>query len=101
MIEESFLHETGVFEGLTTEEQAAFLTLCRGELDKRVGAALTDIMTAEQIETFEEMMRDGADGAKKAVAWITETVPGYQGIVLKTLGELKADIINNREEILN
>jgi len=100
MIDENFLHETGVFEGLDSKERIAFMKLCKVELDRRVGEALAGSLTDEQIETFEGFMNDGGDGAGKAVDWISKAVPDYQSIVLRVLGELKADVINNRDEIL-
>ena len=100
MIDENFLHETGIFEGLKPNERKAFLALAKAELDKRVGEVLTGILTSEQIATFEEFMKGGKTGAKQAISWMAEVVPNYQSIVLRILGELKADIINNQEVIL-
>ncbi|MCL2085384.1 DUF5663 domain-containing protein [Candidatus Saccharibacteria bacterium] len=100
MIDDTFLHETGVYDGLNSKERKAFLDHCKSELDRRVGEVLSDLLTSDQIATFEEFMNQGESGARDAIVWITQVVPDYDSIVLKTLGELKTDIINNRDNIL-
>jgi hypothetical protein len=100
MFGEDFLRETGVYEGLNAKERVAFLDHCKAELDRRVGEVLADRLNPDQVATFEEFMSKGESGAQEAIVWIAEVVPDYGSIVLSTLGELKADIINNRDDIL-
>jgi TRAP-type C4-dicarboxylate transport system substrate-binding protein len=99
MIDENFLYETGVYDGLTAEQRAAFLKLSKEELDRRVGDELATHLTDAQLAEFEAFMSQGADGATQAITWLTQILPDYQKIVLQTLGELKSDIITNRSSI--
>lgn len=87
--ETDLLHEMGA-DGLSPEMQQQMLDRFYTMLNDRVGIALGEKMTDDQLDAFEQARQEGGD--EKAFEWLTQNVPEYPTIFNQEVQELKEEI---------
>ncbi len=92
--DEGFLKEVGL-SVMPDAERQAFLDYIQEELEVRVGEGIAEGMTEEKMKEFEAAKTD-----EETEKWLMENKPNYREIVEKTIDELKAEIVKNRDKIL-
>lgn len=91
-LDKAGLEQIGIsFE--TDEEANAFEKLIREELEVRVGEAIGENLTEEQLEEFDALE------IEECSAWLNANCPDYRRIVQKKAGEFKAELLHHRKSI--
>ena len=92
--DEGFLREVGL-SAMPENQKQAFLEYAEEELEVRIGEKISAGIQPEKLREFE-----GLEG-EEAVNWLKENKPNFVEIVDETISELKREISENRERILN
>jgi hypothetical protein len=92
-----YLRDVGLGE-LPPWEQTLFLKHVYETLEMRVGIALADKMSEEQLKEFEKYYEAKDDDG--ALEWLSSNFPNYKEIVQEKHAELKAEIARLAPEIM-
>ena len=93
--DEQFLKEVGL-SAMRDDEKKAFLAYAQEELEIRVGEEVAVGLTKEEGDEFEALPTD-----EEARDWLEKNKPNYREIVKATIDSFKAEIVRNRDKILN
>lgn len=98
---------TRLSEGLSSEQLAEFESFIDRDMEK-VHAWIAANASGYQTDPTYIQMRDSAQGADEnavlaeyaSLKWLNLNRPDYREVVKQVLGELKQEILNNRDAIL-
>lgn len=93
-IDDMFMEEVGLNE-MPDGERQAFMDHAEEELEVRVGHAVSQELSAEQLRDFEEIEEGG-----QAAAWLKINVPNFREIVQTVVQSFKNELIAERTRIL-
>ncbi len=93
-IDDVFMEEVGLNE-MPDGERQAFMDHAEEELEVRVGHAVSQELSAEQLRDFEEIEEGG-----QAAAWLKINVPNFREIVQTVVQSFKNELIAERTRIL-
>ncbi len=93
-IDDVFMEEVGLNE-MPDGERQAFMDHAEEELEVRVGHAVSQELSAEQLRDFEEIEEGG-----QAAAWLKINVPNFREIVQTIVQSFKNELIAERTRIL-
>ena len=93
-IDDVFMEEEGLNE-MPDGERQAFMDHAEEELEVRVGHAVSQELSAEQLRDFEEIEEGG-----QAAAWLKINVPNFREIVQTVVQSFKNELIAERTRIL-
>lgn len=93
-IDEAFMNEVGLGDMPAAEKQA-FMDHAEEELEVRVGHAVGQGLTIQQLRDFEQLDEGG-----QAVAWLRINVPNFREIAQNVMREFKNELISERAQIL-
>lgn len=94
-VDDEFMTEVGLNEMPAAEKQA-FMEEAEAELETRVGAAMAERLTQEEIKEFSQIAEDD-----QALAWLNEKVPDFRDLVLQAFQTFKNEIAAGREQVLS
>ena len=83
---------------LPVDQKTSFLDHVYDTLETRVGLAIAEGLTADQMDEFGELV--DAEDDVRALKWLETNVPSYRELVARTLDTLKAEISANAEAII-
>ncbi|HSX28178.1 MAG TPA: DUF5663 domain-containing protein [Candidatus Saccharimonadales bacterium] len=95
-IDDNFLATLGLGD-LSDQDKRAFVLHLREELEVRVGEALAEQLTDEQLDEFGGIAE--SNDAEAAALWLRDNCPGYEQVVAGELEKLKQEIIQNRDTL--
>lgn len=98
-LNDNFLEQLGL-GALTPEAKESLLDYMREELQLRVGLALAENLSEQQINEFERLMAQGAN-QQTAGEWLSQNCPNYQEVVKNETELIRAELAQNRESILS
>lgn len=93
-IDDVFMEEVGLNE-MPDGERQVFMDHAEEELEVRVGHAVSQELSAEQLRDFEEIEEGG-----QAAAWLKINVPNFREIVQTVVQSFKNELIAERTRIL-
>lgn len=93
-IDDVFMKEVGLNE-MPDGERQAFMDHAEEELEVRVGHAVSQELSAQQLKDFEEIEEGG-----QAAAWLKINVPNFREIVQTVVQSFKNELIAERTRIL-
>ena len=93
--DEQFLQEVGL-AAMPAEQKQSFLAYVQEELEVRIGMKVADGIEISKLREFEAI-----EDEEKAIEWLRANRPDYKEIVDATIAEMRQEIANNREKILN
>lgn len=93
----ALLEELGVSE-MMSDDQRLLLEHLYGELEQRVGKALSEGLSDDQLEEFEALI-DASDDEGSS-RWLEENRPDYRDVVAAQFASLKAEVRAQSAEIL-
>lgn len=93
-IDDVFMEEVGLNE-MPDGERQAFMDHAEEELEVRVGHAVSQELSAEQLRDFEEI-----EEGSQAAAWLKINVPNFREIVQTVVQSFKNELIAERTRIL-
>lgn len=93
-IDDVFMEEVGLNE-MPDGERQAFMDHAEEELEVRVGHAVSQELSAQQLKDFEEIEEGG-----QAAAWLKINVPNFREIVQTVVQSFKNELIAERTRIL-
>ncbi len=104
--DDNFLNDVGL-GGLPDDQKKAFLQHVLETLELRVGTRLSEGLTDEQLEAFEQLSPDPADTPEiaqqkqqAALQWLEANRPDYKQVVQEEMQKLKDEIIASAPSIL-
>lgn len=92
--DEAFLIEMGL-GAMPEEKKSSFLDYLQNEAERRVGEKITEGMSDEKIDEFDECETD-----EQALAWLERNRPDFRDVVDGVLNDVKQSVIRNRERLL-
>jgi hypothetical protein len=87
--DEALIKELG-FDQVSDEQQAVSLQRFYETVQKRVGMALEDRLTEEQLAEFAKVSDKGDDKATEA--WVRQAIPDYDKVIADETEAVKNDI---------
>lgn len=93
-IDDVFMKEVGLGE-MPDGERQAFMDHAEEELEVRVGHAVSQELSEQQLRDFEEIDEGG-----QAAAWLKINVPNFREIVSNVVQGFKDELITERARIL-
>ena len=96
-LNEQLLVELGL-GGLSDVDQRLMLEHMYDTLEFRVGMAMAEDMSNDQLDEFEALL-DGGD-EDRALAWLEAEFPNYQDVVREELAGLKNEVAALADQIL-
>lgn len=93
-VDDEFMTEVGL-DGMPATEKQVFMEEAEAELETRVGAAMAERLTQDEIREFSQIAED-----EKALAWLNQKVPDFRDLVLQAFQTFKNEIAAGREQIL-
>ncbi len=93
-IDDVFMKEVGLGE-MPDDERQAFMDHAEEELEVRVGHAVSQELSEQQLRDFEEIDEGG-----QAAAWLKINVPNFREIVSNVVQGFKDELITERARIL-
>lgn len=90
-IDESFLEEVGI-KLSSKSEVSTRLEELMVEFESRVGNELIKKLSEEQVDEFEELMKNGDE--LKNLEWLENNYPDYQDVVKREFERFKLDLKN-------
>jgi hypothetical protein len=97
VIDSAYLDQLGL-EQLSPEDKEALLGYIQEELQLRVGEALSDNLSDDQIDEFGEIMEKGDQ--QSATVWLSQNCPNYKEVVQQQVEQIRQGLIENRDNIL-
>lgn len=97
-LDETIFDDTGL-SSLTPEQKTRMLTYVEQTLLTRVGIRLTTDASKEQLDEFMKVSEQDDD--EVTLKWLAESFPNFQTIVEEELAEIKTDLTDVAEEVLN
>lgn len=94
LIDEEFMTEVGLAEMPPAEKQA-FMEQATEELEVRVGQRISEELTPEQLDEFEQI-QDSAEVA----SWLNQNAPNFREIVVQVFQAFKQELLSQRQQIL-
>ena len=93
--DEHFLQEMGL-SAMPEEQKQKFLDYVQEELEIRIGQRISRGLTEVQLNEF-DLITDQAEATK----WLEKNRPDFREIVERTINEMKEEIRNNRQRLIN
>lgn len=93
-IDDVFMKEVGLGE-MPDDERQVFMDHAEEELEVRVGHAVSQELSEQQLRDFEEIDEGG-----QAAAWLKINVPNFREIVSNVVQGFKDELITERARIL-
>lgn len=94
-IDEAFMEEVGL-SGMPDGERQAFMDHAEEELEVRVGRAVGQELSEQQLKDFEDIDEGG-----QATAWLKINVPNFREIVQGVVQSFKDELMAERARILD
>ncbi len=92
---EKFLQEMGL-SAMPADQKAKFLEYVQRELEIRIGERVSKGLTEFQLNEF-----DNITEPQEAIKWLEKNRPDYREIVDRTIKEMKDEIRENRNKLVN
>lgn len=93
-VDEAFMNEVGLAEMAEPEKQA-FMEEAEAELELRVGEAMAERLSKDEVDEFSKIAEDDA-----ALVWLNAKVPDFRDLVRETFRQFKEEIRAERAQIL-
>ena len=91
---DEFLEEMGL-SSMPEEKKQRFLDYAQEKLEIKIGERISEGVPEEKLREFDQMIDQS-----RAAEWLEENRPDFREVVKKTVDELKAEILANREKLL-
>lgn len=91
---DEFLEEMGL-SSMPEEKKQRFLDYAQEKLEIKIGERISEGVPEEKLREFDRMIDQS-----RAAEWLEENRPDFREVVKKTVDELKAEILANREKLL-
>ena len=91
---DEFLEEMGL-SSMPAEKKQRFLDYAQEKLEIKIGERISEGVPEEKLREFDRMIDQS-----RAAEWLEENRPDFREVVKKTVDELKAEILANREKLL-
>ena len=91
---DEFLEEMGL-SSMPAEKKQRFLDYAQEKLEIKIGERISEGVPEEKLREFDQMIDQS-----RAAEWLEENRPDFREVVKKTVDELKAEILTNREKLL-
>lgn len=99
-LDEQFLEAVGL-GALAPEAGGSLLTTLYKELELRVGRALAEMLSDEQLEEFEEFEEFfDNDDESGGLVWLQTCLPGYRDTVFEEFGRLRDEVAAHSDAFL-
>ena len=92
--DDNFLQEMGL-SAMPEDQKQQFLDYIQEELEVRIGERISKGLTEVQLNEF-DMITDQSEATK----WLEKNRPDYREIVNRTIEEMKAEILANRDKLI-
>ena len=94
LIDERFMAEVGL-EEMPAAEKQAFMEQATEELEVRVGQQISQNLTSEQLQEFEQIQ-----GTPAVAAWLDRNAPNFREVVMSVFTSFKQEVMAQRQQIL-
>jgi len=98
-LDDAFLDDLGLGNA-SPEKKEAFKQQIVETLEARVGTRLTENLSDEEVDEFDNTMKESRDSEVSAEEWIKAHNPDYEAIVESELLQLKNELQANMTAIL-
>ena len=96
-LDDNFLQSVGL-GNMPEDQKQAFLEHLYEELELRVGTRLSEGMSDEKLNEFEELI--DSNNEQGALTWLETNRPDYKQVVAEELEKLRQEVTANRGKIL-
>lgn len=99
-IDDAFLEDLGL-AGLSADKKNVLVQQLLETLQLRVGTRLSEDLSDEQLDEFEQTVGGSEDSGAAAEAWLKQNHPHYAAIVDEEVARLKDELRTNLSQVMS